>query len=104
MKRWMSGSLFGSRFAGRAHAERSRKRRRLKNERVRSTVVRLLVDEHWSPGQIELGLGQYLPGQSISARTIYNFLKYERIELRQYLPEKGRPRRQRVMHRRGRFR
>lgn len=70
---------------------------------VREYVIRRLVDDHWSPEIIEAKIGEEFPGKSVCAKTIYTFIKKERRDLLQYLPERGKPRRQRVMHRRGRF-
>jgi IS30 family transposase len=49
----------------------------------------------------------YLAGKEINkklcAKTIYTFFQKERRELQKYLLEEGKPRRQRVMHRRGKL-
>lgn len=83
--------------------QRSKQRQRLKNAIVRAHVLEKLAD-NWSPEQIAESLGRYLPGNKITAKTIYNFVKYERPELREYLRRHGKPYRQRVAHRRSRLR
>lgn len=75
----------------------------LKDVVLRNYVINKLVDEHWSPEAISAKVKQALPDKTISTKTIYNFIKYERRDLKEYLIERGKPRRQRVTHRRGRF-
>lgn len=79
----------------------SRRRKRLKSERVRRLVVFILQKWHWSPENISGFLRRH--GIRISAKAIYNFIKKERGELTKYLRQRGKPRRQRVVHRRGYF-
>ena len=76
---------------------------RLRDPVVREYVLTKLVQEHWSPEEIASRIRKDLVGASISAKTIYSFLKHERADLKKYLMEKGMPRRQRVTHRRGRI-
>jgi IS30 family transposase len=76
---------------------------RLRDSAVRDYVLTKLVEEHWSPEEIAARMLKDMPGSSISAKTIYNFLKHERADLKKYLMEKGKPRRQRITHRRGRI-
>lgn len=75
----------------------------LKSERIRHRVIELLVDEQASPLDISLRIAEEFPGESISARAIYNFIKKNRPDLKQYLRQRGKPRRQRVIQRRSRF-
>jgi len=82
---------------------KSKHRERLKDLEIRAHVLEKLR-EGWSPEQIAWTIGKYLPGRSITAKTIYNFVKYERPALRDYLRRRGKPYRQRVAHRRSRFR
>lgn len=77
---------------------------RLRNQVVREYVLAKLAKEHWSPEEIAGRIPKDIQGASITAQTIYNFIKYERADLRLFLMERGNPRRQRVVHRRGRFR
>jgi len=76
---------------------------RLRDPAVREYVLTKLVEEHWSPEEIAGRMPKDLPGASVSAKTIYNFVKHERTDLRKYLMERGKPRRQRITHRRGRI-
>jgi IS30 family transposase len=82
----------------------SRRRERLKTHELRSHVMQMLIDEQWSPEQIAETLGEHIPGVSISTKSIYNFTRYERRELRKYLRRRGKAYRQRVANRRSRFR
>ena len=79
-------------------------RQRLKTAELRQHVMLKLVDEQWSPEQIAETIGEHLPGLRISAKSIYNFTRYERRELVKYLRRRGKAYRQRVTHPRGRFR
>lgn len=82
---------------------RSKNRKRIRDKNVKEFVLSRLIDEQyqWSPEQIAGKISESLSGKTISAKTIYNFIKYERKELREYLRRKGKPYRQRVMHHRG---
>jgi len=80
----------------------SRKRQRLKSERIRKIVMFILRKWHWSPESISGFLRRF--GVFISAKAIYNFIKQKRVWLTEYLRQRGKPRRQRVTHRRSRFR
>lgn len=77
---------------------------RLRNQVVRGYVLAKLAEEHWSPEEIAGRMPIDIAGASITPQTIYNFIRYERSDLRRFLMERGKPRRQRVAHRRGRFR
>ena len=79
----------------------SRKRSRLKSPRIRKLVVYILCKWNWSPETIADFLTDH--GLSISGKAIYNFIKKERPLLKEYLFEKGKIRRQRVVSRRGIF-
>ena len=83
---------------------KSRNRQMLKSPEIKAHVLdRLCSEEHcWTPEMIANTLENYFPGQSISAKAIYNFTK-SRPEYKQYLREKGEPRRQEVSSRRSRF-
>jgi IS30 family transposase len=76
---------------------------RLRDATKREYVLKKLTEEHWSPEEIAGRMPQELPGSTISAKTIYNFIKHERTELTEFLMQRGKPKRQRVLHRRGRF-
>ena len=82
---------------------KSKQRERLKNPFIRAHVFGKLADE-WSPEQIAESLENYLLGYSITAKTIYNFVKYERPALKEYFRRHGKPYRQRVANRRNSFR
>ena len=77
---------------------------KLRSQVVREYVLTKLFEEHRSPEEIAGRILIDVPGESIAPQTIYNFIKYERSDLRRFLMERGKPRRQRVAHRRGRFR
>lgn len=106
--RWRLKNCYQKSADADARAKRRRKRagerKRLKNREIRSFVIEKLTKEQWSPQQIEDGIAGEHPGCSISARAIYNFIKFERPLLRAHLRLRGKPRRQRVVHRRGKFR
>lgn len=68
--------------------------------RRRKYIIEKLVKEKWSPEAIS----HLAPSEvKVSTATIYRFLKKEGKYLREHLYEKGKPRRQRVANRRGRF-
>ena len=75
----------------------------MKDSEARSFVIEKLRDDR-SPEEIEVLMNRELPRKAVCFKTIYNFTKYERKDLQQYLFERGKPRRQRVSDRRGRFR
>jgi len=77
---------------------------RLRDPVKRNYVLTKLAIEHWSPEEIAGRMPLELSGASITAKTIYNFIKYERSDLKEFLMQRGKPQRQRVAHRRGRFR
>jgi len=66
---------------------------RLKTAEIRSSVIRRLRDDHWTPEEIAERLPQELKGARISARAIYNFIRHERRDLAVCLPERGAERR-----------
>ena len=76
-------------------------RKRLKTERIRKLVIWLLIRKHWSPEAISDFLERH--ELKISGKAIYNFIKKEREDLKQYLYQRGKVRRQRVSHPRGVF-
>lgn len=82
---------------------KSKERERLKNALIRAHVLAKLMDD-WSPEQIAGSLENYLPGYKITAKTIYNFVKYERPALKEYFRRHGKPYRQRVANRRSALR
>ena len=85
-----------------SRASQSRKRLRLKTERIRKVVVFILCKWHWSPEKISSFLGTY--GVKISAKAIYNFIKKERPWLIKELRRRGKARKQRVARARSYFR
>lgn len=80
---------------------KSRKRLRLKSQRIRRFVRYVLCRWQWSPESISGFLKRH--GVKISAKAIYNFIKKERPYLKEQLRLRGKPRRQRVAHPRGMF-
>jgi IS30 family transposase len=90
--------------------EQTKKRRRiprkhesLSDPELRQKVIELLVKEGASPLDISFRIPELLPGRSISPRTIYYYTKKRRPDLQEYLRLHGKPRKQRVVKRRGRF-
>ena len=79
----------------------SRRRVRLKTERIRKIVIYLLCKKHWSPEEISNFLKKY--GLKISSKAIYNFTKKERPALKKYLCLRGKLRKQRVSNSRSIF-
>jgi IS30 family transposase len=67
-------------------------------------VIWLLVNEQSSPRDISYRIAEELPGERIAYTTIYNFTNSERTDLKAHLRLRGKARRQRVAHRRSRFR
>jgi IS30 family transposase len=57
----------------------------------------------WSPERISGRFEEFFPGESLSAKAIYNFTKYSRVDVSEYLTERGKRRRQRVTDRRKKF-
>ena len=83
---------------------KSKKRGCLTDPKLRSHVCEKLTIDEWSPEQIAGSLPMHLPGYTITAKTIYNFVKHERSELKCYLRRHGKPYRQRVANRRSSLR
>lgn len=92
-----------------AKAKKRKKESRLgwgklsKDQELIAEIKRLLSEEHWSPEDIEHRIGDFFPDKSISGRGIRNYIKRERPEWKEYLYFGGKPRRQRIMGRRGLF-
>ena len=80
-------------------ASKSRQRIRLKTPRIRNLVCYLLGRKRWSPESISKFLK--LHGIYISSVAIYQFIKNARPLLVECLRLRGKPRRQRVVRRRG---
>jgi IS30 family transposase len=74
----------------------------VKDQELQSFVVNKLTEGAFSPEEVSYLAKQRL-GRTVCAKTIYNFIREERQELKKYLLEGGKPRRQRIVHRRGRF-
>jgi len=91
--------------------DQAKRRRKEKRRGKRKAKPLLLVFEHlaqklidkWSPEDISDTIEEFFPGLKLSTTTIYRMIKRDAPELKKYLPEKGKKRRQRVMHRRGKF-
>lgn len=84
-------------------ASQSKRTKKLTRDKdLQSFVVEKLKKEFVSPEEIAYLVSKELK-KKVCAKTIYTFIKEERAELAQYLLEGGKPRRQRVMHRRGKL-
>jgi len=89
---------------------RSRKRRQrqprakklVKDQELQAFVVNKLMVGAFSPEEVA-HLAKAELEKRVCAKTIYSFIKEERQELKKYLLEEGKARRQRVSHRRGRL-
>lgn len=68
----------------------------------RQYVEKGLIDKEWSPEIIAYKMREET-GKKISVNTIYRYVKRNGTRLKKHLYEKGKPRKQRVAHRRGRF-
>lgn len=84
----------------RAKNKKRGKRKACPQVRVYEHIAKKLQDK-WSPECISAKWGEFFSGESISTSTIYRMIKKDWPKLKQYLPEKGRIRRARVMDRRG---
>jgi IS30 family transposase len=62
-----------------------------------------LINEEWSPEMIANEMPKSLKGKKVCRGTIYNYIKENKPELKEYLYMRGKPRKQRVTHRRSRF-
>jgi len=106
----VSRNLNGLERAKEAH-EKAKRRRKEKRRGKRKAKPLLTVLEHitqklmdkWSPDEISTTIGDFFPSLKLSTTTIYRMIKRDAPQLKQFLPEKGKKRRQRVMNRRGRF-
>ena len=105
----MRRELSGLEKAAYAH-ERTKERRKiprkhesLSDPELRQKVIDLLVYEGASPQDISYRIPKLLPGRSIAPRTIYYYTKKRRPDLQESLRLRGKPRKQRVVKRRGRF-
>lgn len=74
-----------------------KRRGHIKDVTIREHIAKELIDAHLSPEIISATMEKKI-GKKVCFKTIYNYLKRERRELIQYLTERGKPRRQRVMH------
>lgn len=74
----------------------------IKDLKKRLYVEESLIDKEWSPEIISSKIKQEI-GKTISVNTIYRYVKRNGARLKRYLYEKGKPRKQRITHRRGRF-
>jgi IS30 family transposase len=75
----------------------------VKDQELQSFVVSNLSVGAFSPEEVAY-LAKLELKRTVCAKTIYDFIKQERQELKKYLLEEGKGRRQRVCHRRGRLR
>lgn len=80
------------------------KAEKLSNKELLDYLLDKLSNEQWSPEQISESMANDLNGKKVSAKTIYNWIKKHRPELKRHLRQRGIPRRQRVANRRGIFR
>ena len=83
----------------RLNSKRRGRKKKFTNYQLRIFVIKKLTQEHWSPEAIAAK-----SEGTVCTKTIYSWIKKERRDLHQYLTERGKPRRQRVANRRGRFR
>jgi transposase, IS30 family len=105
---WINMSCYDrARYAGEQSVKKASRRgrkRKFSNPALTELVFNKLYDAHWSPAAIaewcKTGSGLAI---SVCTKTIYNALKSTLKELRPYLRQRGKKRRQRVCHRRGRF-
>lgn len=74
----------------------------IRDVEIEEYVERSLVVQGYSPEIISNEMKKEL-GKGVSTSTIYRYVNTERQSLRRYLHEKGKPRRARICHRRGRF-
>jgi len=96
-----SGQWADARARERSKARKRGKRGSIMLELVRGYIVDKLISKV-SPEAIAATMKGEL-GVKVSCSTIYRWIKREVPELKKYLYEKGKKRRQRVMDRRGRF-
>lgn len=75
----------------------------IRDAQKREYVEDKLINKEWSPEIISHKIWEE-KGLHISTNSIYRYVKKEGRRLKQHLYERGKPRRQRVTHRRGRFR
>ena len=78
--------------------------RKLDNGILLEIVVRYLVEDRFSPVQIEQKMKRDYPELSISSKTIYSYIREKREDLIEYLVFKGKSRRSNVCGRRSVFR
>jgi len=91
--------------------EKAKRRRKEKRRGKRKAKPLMSVIEHiaqklmkkWSPEDISDTIGDFFAGLKLSTTTIYRMIKRDAPDLKKFLPEKGKKRRQRVMDRRGKF-
>lgn len=86
---------------GRVPRKKTTKKRCLEDKITREYVIDALIRLKWSPEIISAKLRTEKPEHYCCAKTIYTFIKTKRQDLRKYLPEAGKQRRARVVHRRG---
>lgn len=88
----------------RRNAKRRGRKKKLENEELKNFVLRKLTMSHWSPEAI--AARSRLEGMctTVCAKTIYSWIKKDRTECTEFLRHRGKPYRQRICHRRGKFR
>lgn len=91
-------------FKERVRASRAARALKLDtNHPLQEYILHKLVEGNWSPEQIAAKVIDDLPGMGVCAKTIYTYIHKRRPDLIKYLHERGKKRRLRVTHRRGRF-
>lgn len=89
-------------YRSRLKRDRPRSRKLAKDTELRDYVVAKLTEGAYSPEDVAYLAHKEL-GKTICFKTIYTYIKKENSELKKYLLEGGKARRQRVSHRRGKF-
>ena len=78
---------------------KKKKSKKMDNLKVTNYVYKRLIDDEWSPEMIEMSIKKDL-GISLSADSIYRYIKLNRKDLVKYFYYRGKSRKQRVTHRR----
>jgi IS30 family transposase len=81
---------------------KKRFRGQIRDVEKRLYIEKGLIDKEWSPEIIKNKMPEEI-GKTTSVSTIYRYVKRNSARLKRHLYERGKPRKQRVAHRRGRF-
>ena len=100
--RWSNLQKAEYQFRSRLNRDRPRTKKLIRDVELRDYCLAKLTEGAYSPEDVAYLAGIEL-GRTVCFKTIYTYIKEQNPDLKKYLLEDGKPRRQRVTHRRGKF-